>query len=180
MIPKLNKGFTLIELLVVIAVIGILSAIVLAALSSSRTKGQDTSIQSTLSSMRTQTEIYYVNTGDYGTTFAAIASPDNGCDAGGLAGTIFTLAASTQGSLLNMLTDLKLKAGTTNVACWVAPNSAGSLRVTTWAVAAKMKTNGANADYWCVDSAGASRKVTHLAPLDTPEEAINNATSLCN
>ena len=38
----LKKGFTLIELLVVIAIIGILSAVVLTSLNSSRQKAQDT------------------------------------------------------------------------------------------------------------------------------------------
>jgi prepilin-type N-terminal cleavage/methylation domain-containing protein len=52
-----NKGFTLIELLVVIAIIGILSSVVLAALTSARTKGKVAAIQSTMSSLRAQAEV---------------------------------------------------------------------------------------------------------------------------
>jgi len=52
-----NKGFTLIELLVVIAIIGILSSVVLASLTSARTKAKVAAVQSTLSSMRAQAEI---------------------------------------------------------------------------------------------------------------------------
>ena len=57
----LQRGFTLIELLVVIAIIGILSSIVLASLSSARSKGSDAAITSTLSNMRAQAELYYSN-----------------------------------------------------------------------------------------------------------------------
>jgi len=56
-----NKGFTLIELLVVIAIIGILSSVVLASLSSARTKGQVAAIQSTMSSLRAQAEVGMTN-----------------------------------------------------------------------------------------------------------------------
>lgn len=57
------KGFTLIELLVVIAIIGILSAVVLASLSTARSKGQDAAIQSDLTGAQTQAEIFYSGTG---------------------------------------------------------------------------------------------------------------------
>ncbi len=54
-----SQGFTLIELLVVIAIIGVLSAVVLASLNTARSKGNDAAIQSNLSSIQTQSEIFY-------------------------------------------------------------------------------------------------------------------------
>lgn len=65
---KMSKGFTLIELLVVIAIIGILSSVVLASLTTARTRGQVASVQSQLSNMRAQAELYYSTNGNsYGT-----------------------------------------------------------------------------------------------------------------
>jgi len=48
---NIKKGFTLIELLVVIAIIGILATVVIASLSSSRTKSKVAAAQSTMSSI---------------------------------------------------------------------------------------------------------------------------------
>lgn len=56
---KTNAGFTLIELLVVIAIVGILSAVVLSALNSARNKGNDASVKSNLSGMRSVAENLY-------------------------------------------------------------------------------------------------------------------------
>jgi prepilin-type N-terminal cleavage/methylation domain-containing protein len=56
---KKNTGFTLIELLVVIAIIGILSSVVLASLSTARSKGSDAAIKSQMNSLRSQAVLYY-------------------------------------------------------------------------------------------------------------------------
>jgi prepilin-type N-terminal cleavage/methylation domain-containing protein len=69
-----NKGFTLIELLVVIAIIGILSSVVLAALTSARTKGKVAAIQSTMSSLRAQAEVGMTN-GRYVVNLCAVTGP---------------------------------------------------------------------------------------------------------
>lgn len=60
----MKKGFTLIELLVTVALIGILAAVVLSNLSSSRMKAKDAAVASSLSSYRSQAELDYP-TGNY-------------------------------------------------------------------------------------------------------------------
>jgi type IV pilus assembly protein PilA len=131
----LQKGFTLIELLVVIAIIGILSSIVLASLSSARSKGSDAAITSTLSNMRAQAELYYSHNGGYATTTAVATT----CYTG-----IFN--DSGTGGLKNLTLDLISKSGVTagNVTC--------AASTTAWAVNAKLSSTG----WACVDGGGNS------------------------
>src|SRR5690349_11166254 len=71
-----NRGFTLIELLVVIAIIGILSSVVLASLSTARTKGKDAAAKSSMNSMKAQAELSIDSAGNYPSTIctAGLAS----------------------------------------------------------------------------------------------------------
>ncbi len=137
---NLQKGFTLIELLVVIAIIGILSSIVLASLSSARSKGEDAAIKTTLSNMRAQAELYYSNNSTY--TSATKSACDDSTNIA-VAGTIF--GTSTVGGLNALRKGLVDKAGSgANTSC-----SAGG---TSWAAAAALKSGGTA----CADSTGAS------------------------
>ncbi len=86
---NLEKGFTLIELLVVIAIIGILSGIVITALSGARQKATEAEIKSNLSGFRTAAELVYIdNSNSYLTIctdpntapyLAALPDPSVGC-----------------------------------------------------------------------------------------------------
>jgi len=130
-----NRGFTLIELLVVIAIIGVLSAVVLASLSTARSKGNDAAIRSDLSSIQTQAEIFYSNNNSYGS--AATAGPCN------TAGTMFV--ADT--TIKNAVAAADAVNGSGAVACHadVGPS-------TKYAISAALSPG--TGMFFCVDSTG--------------------------
>ena len=82
--PGSSKGFTLIELLVVIAIIGILSAVVLASLSSSRGRARIAAAQQTMHSIQAGAVTCMTNVSGGG---VAITLPDES-NYGGSSGTL--------------------------------------------------------------------------------------------
>lgn len=69
---KYNKGFTLIELLVVVAIIGLLSSVVLASLSSARAKARDAKRKVEMVQVRTALELYKNDFGSYPLAFPGV------------------------------------------------------------------------------------------------------------
>ncbi len=78
----MKKGFTLLELLVVIAIIGVLSAIVLASLSTSRSTGRDSARKQSLVQTRNALEIYFARNGGYPVTGGVWYTSDPAGDPG--------------------------------------------------------------------------------------------------
>lgn len=141
-----TRGFTLIELLVVLAIIGILLAVVIASVTSTRTKSSDTAVKTQLSNFRSQAELFYTQ---------------NGMSYGG-AGDVFFHASDYIGTVppTSFLVDSRIKSivltAGKEARIGATPDTAvGVVRFNhnTWAISTDLKGGGA----WCVDSVGAVR-----------------------
>jgi prepilin-type N-terminal cleavage/methylation domain-containing protein len=71
LVKNKSAGFTLIELLVVVAIIGLLASVVLASLSSARTKAKDASIKESMHQFALLLELNYSDVGSYSNLQAA-------------------------------------------------------------------------------------------------------------
>lgn len=143
-----TKGFTVLELLIVIAIIGILSASILTAMTSSRRKGADANIKKQLSSVRSAAPLF------------AADSPT-----GSFEGVCGTVGANTIGSIVNEaertygVTPSTYADGT--MSSWNAGQCHDS--ISAWAAIVPLKDSSSITPIsWCVDSAGNSKKVSSM------------------
>jgi prepilin-type N-terminal cleavage/methylation domain-containing protein len=161
---KYSRGFTLIELLVVIAIIGILSAIVLASLSTARSKGKDAAVQEQLSGARAQAEIFAASSSNSYYTSATVNVCSQPTSGGGIQSILNGAQASAGASAWSPTgTAPANTSGTVTGSCYAASGG------TVWLAMMPLSTAGT---FWCVDNSGNSK----LEPASWTPAALSSLT----
>jgi prepilin-type N-terminal cleavage/methylation domain-containing protein len=156
MIRSIHKGFTIIELLVVIAIIGLLSSVILGAMTLGRYKAADANIKANLHTIQIEMEYVYDNSQSYGTIPAPCQLNITPNAAGGTSifGTDPTLKFALRSALAQTAN------GTTGL--WaVGPNG------NSYAVAFPLRADSAN--WWCLDASGRGKNVPAATMINTSQ-----------
>jgi len=112
---QLQRGFTLVELLIVVIILAILAAIVVPQFASSTTDAEVSSLDTTLTNMRSAVDLYFQQHGEYpGALTAVVATcPNSGTPGTGVAPTGTVGVAQTFLDQMSMYTDTDGKACST-------------------------------------------------------------------
>ncbi len=182
--PQANeatKGFTLIELLVVIAIIGLLSSIVLASLGAARSKAADAAIIADMVGIRSGAEIFYGSNGEsyidpaganYGPTRCPNVVLLNTTCGGANCSLFHSDGLYNAKSIYDGITHAINQTGNPNTRCGATNGS--------YAIVLLLKTTlgPGPQDYYCVDSSGASKRVSPLSGFVT-DTMTGSAPFLC-
>jgi prepilin-type N-terminal cleavage/methylation domain-containing protein len=155
-----KQGFTIIELLVVVAIIGILSSVVLAVLSSAKNKGIDAAVKTNLHTIINQAALFYVdNNNTYLPLGSSTAFGIDTCPTYDIAGT-------------NMFSKNKFIADAVKEATLRGGGNSCYNSASVWAVAVDLKVTADTS--WCIDNTGANKQTAFTA-----DSAIDTTTFTC-
>ncbi|HVW71868.1 MAG TPA: type II secretion system protein [Candidatus Paceibacterota bacterium] len=149
---KFPRAFTLIELLVVIAIIGLLSSIILAGLSSARSKGSDAAGISEMKAIRNAAELYYTQNSNYG----AATTPAGSCTG---VGAMWQSTANNI-NVLNVYNAILADVGGTAAGYIDCGTTGLTGNPQQWAIAARFPSG----TVYCIDSSGWSGSTMRTSP----------------
>lgn len=161
-----NKGFTLIELLVVVSVIGLMSSVVLASVTSARMRAENSAVKANLANAQDQAALFYeANGNSYGITPNQTDDgvTKNVCWQGSLAGGttpgIYKFLEAARDA-----THFGMQIQTNLVPPFNSPDAyrtvACNINIDSWiAVAPLADSTQAVPHMWCVDSTGTRKEL---------------------